>query len=348
VVLHPCSGRADGLGAHRLGREGTAMSDRWRYKKSTGNWWHHVEGGRGVTVFSSHSYFDGHPQGWKWVYQDDYSDLFDSAWSAMAAAEEALDLDMVVVPHWSASRFMLFDQCPQLFMERYGLGGSEPVPLESTEALCFGQAVHMGLEAHFNGDDGIRAFRHAWRAMTVELELNQQAISRTTTSGLSLVSQVIDLGLKGTPERGFSIDTNHELGAPIVGAMDLWDQDGNVVYDFKTTRGLWSQERAQHEVYQPLIYTWAAWEETDQWPAFEYIVMNRITGNLERFRREWTEDQWVAQMNGLWLRMEATAAAVKAGDFACSGKHGECPECGERWDHDHVCDESSHRRIRLL
>jgi len=254
---------------------------------------------------------------------------------------------MSIMPHWSATRFMLFEQCPASFKERYVDG----VAIEPTEALSFGQAVHMGLEAHYNGEAGERAFRAAWKQMTLELD---GRVSRgLTATGLCLLQQVFDLNLAGTPERGFSIDTNYELGAPIVGAMDLWDQRESeaypegVIFDFKTTRGLWSQERAQAETWQPVLYPWAAWEETDRWPAFEYIVLNRFTGSLERFRRKWSADQYLAWQYDAWRRMETIAARVAAGDFVCSGQHGACPECGERWSHEHVCDDTHQRRIRL-
>ena len=66
---------------------------------------------------------------------------------------------MAVVSHWSATKFMLWDQCPGEFKARY----IDECPVVKTEPMLFGSAVHMGLEAHYRGDDGIRAFRAAWR-----------------------------------------------------------------------------------------------------------------------------------------------------------------------------------------
>lgn len=250
----------------------------------------------------------------------------------------------IVMPHWSATRFMLFDQCRSEFRSRYVDG----VAIEPTEAMCFGKAVHMGLEAHYNGQDGERAFRSAWKAESVTLAALGRVVQRGLTAmGLQLVNQVFDLGLKGTPERGFSLDTNVELGAPIIGALDLYDQEGGIIYDFKTTRGQWSQDRAQAEVWQPMLYTWAAVEETGDWPVFEYIVLNRVTGSLDRFRRQWTSDEWWDQMNAAYSRMCETAVAVAQDRLECHNQHGYCPECGERWGHDHVCDETHSKRIRL-
>jgi hypothetical protein len=247
---------------------------------------------------------------------------------------------MSVMPHWSATRFMTFEQCPGEFEARY----VRAQPVVVTEAMAFGQAVHMGLEAHFHGDDGIRAFRAAWKQFSLELG---GADTGLTGKGMDLIEQVVDLKLSGIPERGFSIDTNQELGAPIVGAIDLWGADG-VIYDFKTTRGLWSQERAQKELWQPALYGWARLlEDADYEGDFEYIVLNRITGVLQRFRRVWTADETLEQMNEAWTRMRAIAEDVHADRYACHGKHGFCPECGARWSHEHVCDVRTTERIRL-
>lgn len=233
--------------------------------------------------------------------------------------------------HWSATKFMTWDICPGEFKARYVDGEATQL----TEAMAFGQAVHHGLESHYQGQDGVRAFRAAWKTYAEQLGDVDQGLTRI---GMDLIEQAIGLELSGVPERGFSIDTNAELGAPIVGSIDLWGADG-VTYDFKTTRGLWSQERAQKELWQPSLYTWARWlEEPEYSGAFEYVVMNRVTGRLQRFRREWSPDEINVQMNQAWDRMRCIASDVAADRFTCHGKHGGCPECGEKWSHDHVCD----------
>lgn len=247
---------------------------------------------------------------------------------------------MTVMPHWSATRFMLFEQCPMLFKERYIDG----VAVAPTEAMLFGSAVHMGLEAHYNGQDGVRAFRAAWKQFT--RDLGGDVDRSLTATGLDLLDKVFELELHGTPERGFSLDTNADFGAPIVGAVDLWDAEHGIVFDFKTTIGAWSQVRAQKELWQPCLYSHAFWEETGVWPAFEYIVLNRATGALSRFRRQWTEDEYLAQINDAWTRMRYISTCVAADVLACHGKHGYCPECGDRWQHDHVCGPTSDR-VRL-
>jgi len=247
----------------------------------------------------------------------------------------------IVVPHWSATKFMLYDTCPGEFRQRY----VDEVPLEPTEALEFGKAIHQGLESHYNGQDGERAFRAAWKV--AQQDLHGRVSPSLTAMGMDLLDKVIALDLHGVPERGFSLDTNVDLGAPIIGALDLWDAESNTVFDFKTTRGAWSQQRAQTEVWQPFLYTWAIWDETGQWPAFEYVVCNRATGRVDRYRREWTAEQWLERMNVLWLRMCAISVAVANDQLECHGNHGFCPECGDRWSHDHVCDHASALKVRL-
>jgi hypothetical protein len=250
---------------------------------------------------------------------------------------------MTQMPHWSASRFMTWDQCPGEFKARYVDGR----PVVQTEAMAFGQAVHMGLEAHYRGEDGIRAYRAAWRQFIAELGGFDAVDPTLTGMGMDLMERVFELDLHGTPERGFSIDTNEELGAPIVGFVDLWGADG-VTYDFKTTRGLWSQARAQAELWQPAIYAWARWDvEPEYTGEFEYIVLNRVTGQLQQFRRDWSPEQVADQMNFAWKRMRAIADCVREDTYLCRGKHGFCQECGGRWGHDHTCYQGTPERIRL-
>jgi hypothetical protein len=250
---------------------------------------------------------------------------------------------MTVVPHWSASKFMAWDQCPGEFKARYVDGR----PFVMNEAVAFGQAVHQGCEAHYRGEDGISAYRAAWKQFIVELGGFDAVDPSLTGIGMDLLEQVFALGLEGVPERGFSIDTEADLGAPIVGFVDLWGADGTI-YDFKTSRGLWSQARAQKELWQPALYSWARWIEEPAYAGeFEYIVLNRITGQLQRFRREWSPERVTEQMNVAWDRMRVIAASVRDDVYLCRGKHGFCQECGDRWGHTHVCNEGTSERIRL-
>ena len=247
-------------------------------------------------------------------------------------------------PHWSASRLMLYDQCPGAYHARYVLDQ----PTLVTEAMAFGSAFHHGLETHYQGLDGDLAFRRVWRETAPDIygAKHSSAEARLSSMGLQLLEQVYALDLRGIPEHGFSLDTELAFGAPIVGAIDLWDAD-DVLFDFKTTMGSWSQERAELERWQPILYSWTYLERMGKLPTFEYIVCSRATGQVSRFRRTWTEETWGKQWGVAYDRLREISAAVIAGDFECHGKHGNCLECGDRWSHDHVCGESGSPRIRL-
>jgi PD-(D/E)XK nuclease superfamily len=245
-------------------------------------------------------------------------------------------------PHWSATQFMVYDQCPAEYRRRY----VEGVAFEPTEATAFGQAIHQGLEAHFGGQDGEQLFRAVWKSEAAKL--GGQVHRSLTAVGLELLDKVFALDLRGTAERPFVLRTDLILGKPIVGAIDLWGDDGTI-YDFKTTRGRWSQDRAQTELWQPVLYAWVGLEETGVVPDFEYIVLNRVTGQLDRFRRRWLDEEaWAAQWCSAYDRMRTISAAVAADELDCHGKHGYCPECGARWSHEHVCEEPTSRRLQLV
>jgi hypothetical protein len=240
--------------------------------------------------------------------------------------------------HWSASRFMLWERCPAEFYARYIAGAREP----ASEAMLFGSAVHRGLEAHYLGNSGEATFRQVWKASVAE-ELHGQADAKLTAVGLDLLERTIELGLQGVPEYAFTLPTE-AWGAPTVGAVDLIDVRDGHVYDFKTTTGAWSQTRAERDIWQPALYAFAVSEALD-WPErFTYVVLNKVSRQVELFDLDNLQERWAAMDE----MARVIAARVVDGDFACHGKHGSCPECGVRWDHGHVCDLSATPpRIRL-
>ena len=246
-----------------------------------------------------------------------------------------------IVPWWSPSKFVCWDACPQEFFQRY----VEQVPMSPTEALHFGTAVHKGLEAHFRGDDGELAFRRTWRELTAELrQLGHEVASHLSRTGLELIEKVVRLGLVGEPERQVWMRTDCYLGAPILGYVDLWSPQTNTIYDFKTTVGAWSAARAEKETWQPCLYSYAYRSEFGVLPRFEYIVLNRVTGVLERFETQRSDDQIMDALS----RARDIAVAVQQELFECQCRTGaDCPECSVKWEHGHVCDLSRHPRIRL-
>jgi hypothetical protein len=242
-----------------------------------------------------------------------------------------------IVPWWSPSKFVCFDQCPALFKERY----IDRVPMPPTEALHFGTAVHKGLEAHFRAEDGELAFRRVWRQLVQQLDHVDPGLSKI---GLDLIEKVVDLGLSGEPERKIWMRTDDMLGAPTLGYADLWCPDTRTIIDFKTTVGAWSAERAEKETWQPCLYSYAFWLEHDTLPRFEYIVLNRATGALQRFETQRTHEQ----IDAAFQRAAVIAKAVRLERWDCACRTGaDCPECGAKWEHNHVCQLSTGTRIRL-
>jgi PD-(D/E)XK nuclease superfamily len=246
-----------------------------------------------------------------------------------------------VVPWWSPSKFVCWDTCPREFYLRY----VQRVPMVPTEALHFGTAVHKGLEAHFQGGDGEVAFRRTWRTLSDELrQSGYDVASHLSRTGLELIEKVTALGLVGEPERKVWIRTDAYLGAPILGYADLWSPQTDTIFDFKTTVGAWSAARAEKEVWQPCLYSYAYRSEMEVLPRFEYIVLNRVTGTLERFETQRSDDQIMDALS----RAREIATAVQREQFDCQCRTGaDCPECGARWEHGHVCDLSKSTKIRL-
>jgi len=235
---------------------------------------------------------------------------------------------------------MCWQQCPAEFYARYVAGHAEA----PTEAMLFGSAIHLGLEAHFLGKDGEKVFRAAWKA-AVQEPLSGAADPKLTGVGLTLLDGVFALGLSGTPEWTFRIATEDRWGAPTVGAVDLLDVDHQTIYDFKTTTGAWSQTRAERELWQPALYTLATTLAYDTWPIeFRYVVLNKVSGRVDVFvTRRGHDDLAELEERGTEISRRA-----RQGDFACHGKHGACPECGATWEHVHACDLSAAPpRIRL-
>lgn len=221
-----------------------------------------------------------------------------------------------VVPWWSPSKFSCWDECPQEFYRRYVLRE----PIEPNTPMFFGTAVHKGLEAHFRGEDGDLAFRRNWRQAREVLTAAGLRVADLAGIGLDMIDKVAALGLHGEPERKIWVRCEAYLNAPLLGYTDLWCVDTHTIIDFKTTLGSWSAERAEREMWQPCLYSWAYWLETDVLPAFEYIVLNRGTGELQRFKTQRIHDQIADTLS----RARQIAVAVAAEKWACTcGKHEE-------------------------
>ena len=273
--------------------------------------------------------------------------------------------------HWSASQFMLFEQCPDAYKSRYVDG----VVSEPSLAMLFGSSVHKALEALLQGlGGGCPVTAHAVNMDHARLDCAYDVYERSFTdmrrelvdygvecsstlfmAGLKMVDQVNALNLnqdgQSQPEHWFELDADWTY--PVVGAVDLWcppeSQHGAVIYDFKTTVGAWSQERAEREKWQPILYAWAYARAYDVVPIFRYLVLNRIDGTVNTFERRWNSRREFRQdLEDLKFHAEEIVEAVLAENFTCTRGHGTCLECGEPYGHQHVCrDANRPAKIRL-
>jgi hypothetical protein len=272
--------------------------------------------------------------------------------------------------HWSASRFMLFEECPQKYKERYVDG----VVAEPSLAMLFGHSVHVALEALLQGPGGgcletasrhtdhlecarstyFRAFDRMRRILAPE---GVTVDGILYLEGLRMIDQVnyLKLNRDGRSKSEHQIEIPTEwagLNWPVVGAVDLWSppgsQHGPTIWDFKTTVGSWSQTRAERERWQPLLYTWAYLRAYGTVPTFRYLVLNRINGEVETFDRRWKSKREVAEdLNDLEFHADEIAEAVAEGNFDCTRGHGTCLECGEPYGHGHVCRTPSRPKVTL-
>jgi len=278
--------------------------------------------------------------------------------------------------HWSASRFMLFEQCPRAYEDRYVHG----LATEPSLAMLFGHTVHTALEVLLQGHGGscltadcgedhspqdtshLDAARSMyWRnfdSMRAILAADGvEASGMLYLEGLRMIDQVDAMGLnadgRSSPERRFAIPTEWGgLDWPVVGAIDLWSppdsQHGPVIWDFKTTVGSWSQTRAEKEKWQPLLYAWAYVREHGVLPTFRYLVLNRANGEVDVFDRVWRRKRDLRKdLDDLSFTAEEIAECVAAGQYDCSRGHGTCLECGDSYGHDHVCKSPKRTRLTL-
>lgn len=214
--------------------------------------------------------------------------------------------------HLSPSALSLFAWCPAQYHARYVLKRHDP----PTVAQQFGLAVHRALEAHFRGDNPQQAFRRDWRDRAAGLvDLGIVVPPALTGRGMDLVDVVLELGLTGETEKPVTLNVGSFLPVPLYGIVDLWDAAANRIIDFKTTSGKWSQERADREVWQPAIYSAALWAGGDaELPSFEYVVMSRDTGRVDRFETHRTLDQVDAAIE----QARTIYRRILAEDFPCT------------------------------
>lgn len=214
----------------------------------------------------------------------------------------------------SPSRLWAYDRCPQVYRDRYVLKLDQPPSFERD----FGTAVHAGLEAHFRGLDYEMAFMLSWRQAQKDLKrAGVQVALWLSMRGLELIEMVRMLNLQGEPEQRIGVIVAG-INVPIIGYVDLV-ADG-VIYDFKTTGWGWSQEHADREMFQPVIYSQAYAEAHDGvYPGFKFIVLPR---NGEGGLVQLDGTRSTRQIFETLERARSIHRAIEAQQFecACNGK----------------------------
>lgn len=215
----------------------------------------------------------------------------------------------------SPSRLWAYNRCPQVYVDRYIRKLEQPASYERE----FGTAVHAGLEAHFRGLDHEMAFLIAWRLAQKSLKSAGVAVpSWLTARGLDLIEMVRETGIVGEPEQRIGLILAG-VNIPIIGFADLMG-DGFIV-DFKTTGWSWSQDHADKEMFQPVIYSQAYAEAHDgQYPAFRFMVLPR-NGNGGLVELDGTRD--TRQIFETFERVREIHKAIEAQqwDCLCKGKY---------------------------
>jgi hypothetical protein len=211
--------------------------------------------------------------------------------------------------YFSPSRLSTYDRCPQLFFERYILKLPQPPAAER----MFGTAIHCGIEAHFRGQDHELAYLQSWRTSARECKQSGVFVPDLTARGLELIDMVISLGLAGDPEQEI-LTLIAGIPLPLYGIADLISP-GRII-DFKTTQFGWTQDRADRELWQPAIYSQAYAEAHDgEYPRFEFVVLPRAFGPLQRFDGTRTP----GQIFETFERARAIYNAIEAKQFECRG-----------------------------
>lgn len=218
-------------------------------------------------------------------------------------------------PYLSPSRLWAYDRCPQVYADRYILKLDQPPSYERE----FGTAVHAGLEAHYRGLDYEMAFLLSWRqAAKVCKSAGIDTPQWLTSRGLELIEMVRALGLDGTPEQRISVIIAG-VSVPIIGYADLVC-DGTV-FDFKTSGWAWKEGRADHEMFQPVIYSQAYAEAHDgAYPTFTFIVLPRNGGTLSQL--DGTRNS--RQIFETFERVREIHIAIEAQQFECLCKGKFC------------------------
>lgn len=208
-------------------------------------------------------------------------------------------------PALSPSRLNLYRECPALYKRRYIDLITDPPTID----MEYGQALHKGLEAHFLGEDPQLAFLRELKARCSTLiSAGAEPADWLVPQGLRLLEETIRLGFKGQPERSF-IYAYAGFRIPFRGIIDLWDQRGHLIVDWKTTRHQWSEKTAENYALQRAIYCQAYLSERHVPPVFWFVALGAYPGGIVQVLPSTPTEQEQAdsfeQIYDLYLGIEA-------------------------------------------
>lgn len=154
--------------------------------------------------------------------------------------------------HLSVSSVSLYTKCPAAWERNYVLRSGD-LP---TAPMLFGRAMAKTLEVMHNGGDPYQTFCEEYaKSVSVMAKLGS-SLYIAADLGFELVRKYHGVMTPGEPEKMFKLPLPPELGIPlpVKGFMDL--ATPTEILEFKTSRGGWSQERADAS-RQAHVYAWA-------------------------------------------------------------------------------------------
>jgi hypothetical protein len=177
-------------------------------------------------------------------------------------------------PYLSASRLVLYQECPALYQRRYVDKIIDPPTID----MEYGQAIHAGLDAHFKGGDGELAFlRELDKRLQPLVARGADPADWLVPQGMKLLSDVMRLGWAGESEQdlrwicsGFKV--------PLRGVIDLWMPSACMLIDWKTTQHPWSEKTIERYAFQRTIYTQHMLEKTQREVIFKFVALGAYPG----------------------------------------------------------------------
>ena len=249
------------------------------------------------------------------------------------------------VRHFSVSQLGMYCRCAEQYRRRYIDGDKVPPGI----ALLVGGGVHGGIDAAMKGkketgsdmppddlrDAAVASFDMRLSREEVSLTKEEREVGRAVVIGSSR-DRVAALshywGVVAQPgysplgsEVEFTLPMEREVGLPLVGVVDLIE--AGRVTDFKTSGSRAVSQREADVSLQLTAYSLHVHRVQGTAPEVRLDQLLDRSGKTER--RVLSAKRTRADYERLVLRLRATIAAVRAGNFPpCSPENWGC---SERW-----------------